>query len=123
MSNLNICSVNCRGIGEYRKRKDVFNYLRKLDCNIFLLQDVHCSLEKVNSFRNMWGNDIIVAPHTHNSRGVAILTKNVDVSFDSPLVDDSGNYLIVKAVINKCFEIVIANVYGPNTDNPAFLKK
>ena len=122
MSDLKICSVNCRGIGEYRKRKDVFNYLRKLDYNIFLLQDVHCSQEKVSSFRNMWGTDIIVAPHTHNSRGVAILTKNVDVNFESAISDENGNYIIVKASINRCFEIVIANVYGPNTDSPAFFE-
>ena len=115
MSDLKICSVNCRGIGDYRKRKDVFNYLRKLDCNIFLLQDVHCSREKVDSFQNMWGTPVIVAPHTYNSRGVAILTKNIDVNLEKPIVDENGNYLIVKAVKNQSFEIVLANVY-PNTN-------
>ena len=123
MSDLKICSVNCRGIGEYRKRKDVFNYLRKLDYNIFLLQDVHCSQEKINSFRNTWGTDILVAPHTHNSRGVAILTKNVDVTFEAPLADENGNFLIVKASINKCFDVFIANVYGPIIDCPYFFEK
>ena len=63
-SYVNICSLNCRGIGEYRKRKDVFNYLRALDCNIFFLQDLHCSKDKVNSFRSMWGSDVIIASHT-----------------------------------------------------------
>ena len=74
MSYVNICSVNCRGIGEYRKRKDVFNYLRAMDYNIFFLQDVHCSKGKVNLFRNMWGSNVLIAPHTHNARGVTILT-------------------------------------------------
>ena len=123
ISDVKICSVNCRGLGEYRKRKDVFNYLRKLDCNIFLLQDVHCSQEKVNSFRNMWGSDILVAPHTNNSRGVAVLTRNVDISFGEPCTDKNGNFLIVKAVINQCFDIIIANVYGPNTDDPDFFEE
>ena len=123
MSDVKICSVNCRGLGEYRKRKDVFSFFRKLDCNIFLLQDVHCSQGKLDSFRNMWGTDILVAPHTHNSRGVAVLTKNIDLSFGEPCIDENGNYLIVKVVINKCFNIVIANVYGPNTDNPGFFEE
>ena len=77
----------------------------------------------MNSFRNMWGTDILVAPHTHNSKGVAILTKNVDVTFEAPLADENGNYLIVKASINKCSDVVIANVYGPNIDCPDFFEK
>ena len=77
----------------------------------------------MNSFRNMWGTDILVTPHTHNSRGVAILTKNVDVTFEAPLADENGNYLIVKASINKCSDVVIANVYAPNIDCPDLFEK
>ena len=46
--DLKVCSFNCRGLGEYRKRRDVFNFLKGIDCNVFLLQDIHCAKE--NSF-------------------------------------------------------------------------
>ena len=41
MSDLKIVSVNCQGLGDFKKRKDVFQYYRKLGCNILCLQDTH----------------------------------------------------------------------------------
>ena len=38
---ITISSTNCRGLGEYTKRKDVFNYLRNKGHNIYCLQDTH----------------------------------------------------------------------------------
>jgi hypothetical protein len=38
-----ILSVNCQGLGDIAKCKDVFNYLRSLDYNIYCLQDTHFS--------------------------------------------------------------------------------
>ena len=120
---IKICSVNCRGLGEYRKRRDVFNFLRSVDCNLYLLQDIHCAKERVDSFRNLWGTNIVVAPYKNNARGVGILTKNIDISFSDSKVDEGGNYLMVKALINQSVEVIIANIYGPNSDNPAFFDK
>ena len=117
---LKVCSMNCRGLGEYKKRRDVFNFLKGMDCNLFLLQDIHCAKERVNSFRNLWGTDILLAPYKNNARGVGIFTKNIDISFADSKIDDNGNYIVVKATINQEFDIIIANVYGPNSDNPTF---
>ena len=122
IGELKVCSVNCRGLGEYRKRRDVFNYLKALDCNVFLLQDIHCAKGRENSFRNLWGSDILLAPYRNNARGVGILTKNIDIRFVGSRIDDNGNYIIVKAIINQQFEIVITNIYGPNNDNPTFFE-
>ena len=103
IGELKVCSVNCRGLGEYRKRRDVFNYLKALDCNVFLLQDIHCAKGRENSFRNLWGSDILLAPYRNNARGVGILTKNIDIRFVGSRIDDNGNYIIVKAIINQQF--------------------
>ena len=119
---MRVCSVNCRGLGDYKKRRDVFNFLKGVDCNLFLLQDIHCAKGKENSFRNLWGTDILIAPYKNNARGVGILTKNIDIQFADKNVDDNGNFLIVKAKINQNFEIIIANIYGPNNDNPTFFE-
>ena len=113
---MRVCSVNCRGLGDYKKRRDVFNFLKGVDCNLFLLQDIHCAKGKENSFRNLWGTDILIAPYKNNARGVGILTKNIDIQFADKNVDDNGNFLIVKAKINQNFEIIIANIYGPSNE-------
>ena len=68
-------SFHCGGIGDFKKRKDVFTYLRKQDFNIYFLHDVHCRKVRISYFRNAWGREVLIAPYTGNARGVAILSK------------------------------------------------
>ena len=120
MSDVKICSMNCRGLGDYQKRRDVLHYLRKLECNIFLLQDVHCQKGKELYYRNAWGNDILISSYTNNARGVAILWKSVALKVLDKIVHDEGNYIIAKILIDNYLSFVIANVYGPNEDCPEY---
>ena len=123
ISELKFISFNCRGIGDFKKRKDVFGYLRNQDFNICFLQDIHCRKIGVPYFRNAWGTDVLVAPYTNNARGVAILTKNIDVSFQDTLVDPDGNYIITKAKVSGSAEFRLVNIYGPNSDDPNFFEE
>ena len=123
MMELKICSFNCRGLGNYSKRRDVFDFLRKSDFNIYMLQDVHCDRKKVNVFRNAWGADILIAPFKNNARGVAILTKRVKLNICQADVDEGGNYIIAKVILNDIWKMILVNVYGPNSDNPNFYEK
>ena len=120
ISDLKICSLNCRGLGNFKKRRDVFNKLRREGYNIILLQDIHCKVGKENSFRNSWGKDILVAPYTHNARGVAVLTHGVDAEFSDVIIDKEGNFIIAKVVVNKMHQFILVNIYAPNEDDPAF---
>ena len=120
MGDIKICSLNCRGLGEFRKRRDVLNYLRQSDFNIFLLQDIHCSPRKENAFRNTWGSEIKVASFSHNARGVAILSKSVDLKYQRTQKDIAGNYIIARVRINDTIDVVLGSVYGPNSDDPNF---
>ena len=123
MMELKICTFNCRGLGSYSKRRDVFDFLRKSDFNIYLLQDVHCDRKKVNVFRNAWGTDILIAPFKNNARGVAILTKGVKLDICQTELDENGNYIIAKVILNDIWKMIFVNVYGPNSDNPKFYDK
>ena len=123
MTELKICSFNCRGLGNYNKRRDVFDYLRRSEFNIYMLQDIHCDKSKCNVFRNAWGTDIFVAPYKNNARGVAILTRKVKLSVCELKIDEGGNYIIVKAILNDTEKLILVNIYGPNNDNPNFYEK
>ena len=115
--------MNCRGLGQFKKRKDVFNYLRGIDADIFMLQDVHCNNQKLLSFRNSWGKDVYISPGTNNARGVAILPgRNIQLDVLKEKHDDIGNVVLIKSVINKTFEVLLMSVYGPNEDNPKFYR-
>ena len=123
MTELKICSFNCRGLGNYRKRRDVFDYLRRSEFNIYMLQDIHCEKSKCNVFRNAWGSDIYIAPYKNNARGVAILTRKIKLSICELRIDEGGNYIIVRAILNDNQKLILVNIYGPYDDNPNFYEK
>ena len=116
--------MNCRGLGQFRKRRDVFHFLKNTGADIFLLQDIHCSEKKRTLFRNCWGRDIFISSGTNNGRGVSVLpSKNIQLDVLKENHDETGNIVLVKAVINKTFEVLLMPIYGPNEDNPLFFQE
>ena len=75
MTTLQICSMNCRGLADIKKRKDVFHFFRKSPYDIIMLQDIHCSKERESTFRNSWGSDVFISSGSNNARGVAVIPK------------------------------------------------
>ena len=73
--SLKLLSVNCQGLGDINKRRDVFDYLRKFNYNIYCLQDTHFTVDTENAIRNLWGYDCYFSSYTSNARSVAILFK------------------------------------------------
>ena len=63
VDNIKIMSLNCRGLGNTQKRKDVLNYLRQKKYSIYCLQDTHFTHELENHIRSEWWYEIyIVVP-------------------------------------------------------------
>ena len=112
--------MNCRGLGEFKKRRDVFHFLRKLNFSMYLLQDTHFHPSIEERIKREWGFDIFFASYNSNSRGVAILVNNnIEYKCLNVVQDPNGNYLILRIkVFDK--DITIVNIYGPNDDNPVF---
>ena len=122
-NSFKICSKNVKGIGDFKKRKDVFNYLRDQKQDIYLLQETHLKPEKENFIRSEWGYNIWLAGAATNSNGVAILFNS---TFEYKLYevkrDPRGCYIALDIdIMNK--RITILNVYGPSDrDNPDFFE-
>ena len=98
--------MNARCLGNWKKRKDVFEKPRSSGAHIFLLQDVHCAVGRQTVFLNSWGTDVLLAQFTGNVRGVAFLTNRVDIEFSNTVIDSGGNFIITQANINKSFKIL-----------------
>lgn len=123
-NNFKIVSLNCRGLRDKGKKKDVFNYLRQLKHNIYCLQDTHLTVNDINDVRNVWGYDCYVAGKRTDARGVAVLVNNnFEYKLIEEILDPDGNYIILKLEIEKQFTITLVNIYGPNGDNPDFYHK
>ena len=56
---LQIVSYNCQGLNSAEKRRDVFNYLKTKNCNIYCLQDTHFTEKDEPMIKNLWGGDCI----------------------------------------------------------------
>ena len=123
MARLSIISCNCQGLGDFKKRKDVFCYLREKKHDIYFLQDTHFEKNKEKQIRTEWGYESFFASYNSQSRGVAVLLNNTfDFKVNVIDFDPEGNFVILKlATMERT--ITLINIYGPNRDNPDFYSK
>ena len=72
MTDLKVCSLNVRGLGEQLKRREIFNWLRAKRYSIYLLQETHSSENTNSVWSSQWGLKSLFT----SSGGVAILFDN-----------------------------------------------
>lgn len=118
-----IMSLNCRGLRDTSKRKDVLNYIRKKNFSICCIQDTHFIQSDEKIIRAQWGFECIFSHGRSDARGVCILLNN---NFEYKLLgkfsDEQGNLLILQLEVDKKFTVTLVNIYGPNKDDPIFLQ-
>ena len=118
---IKVVTMNCRGLQDISKRRDVFNFLKKKGYSILCLQDTHFSGKDQNIVRAQWGGEIYSSPGRTNARGVSILFSNTfEYSVVESYNDNIGNFLALNIVIENQFTICLINLYGPNNDSPDF---
>lgn len=123
MAGVKIISINCQGLHDYKKRKDVFQFYRQQKCNILCLQDTHFTEEMENNITNEWGYTAYFNSFSSQSRGVAILfNNNFDFIVHRKKSDDTGNFLALDLTIENS-RISLITIYGPNEDDPNFYEK
>ena len=115
-------SMNCRGLGETKKRRDVMHYIRSKRFSIVFLQDTHLTLKTIPYFNTLWHGKAYHSCFSSRSRGTSILfNSNLQYSHIEDRTSDCGNYLMVACKIFS-ESYLLVNVYGPNEDNPIFYK-
>ena len=117
---VDIVTKNCQGLGDFRKRKDVFSHLPVIKSNIYCVQDTHFTKDIENRVRCEWGFDAYFSSFSSNSRGACILfIKNIEYKITGQISDPNGNYLILDVKIDSK-QIIRCSVYGPNQDTTSF---
>jgi len=120
--SLKICTFNVRGLTDVKKRKDVFNYLQSKRYDICCLQETHSTSDNDSRWMTEWGYKTFFTSYASNSRGVGILFSNTfEHEIHNIIKDPEGRYILLDITIHNN-RLLLANVYGPNDDNPTFFR-
>ena len=121
---IQISSLNVRGIGEKQKRSELFNWLRSKKISLYLLQEVHCSNDTISIWSSEWGYKSLFSCCSSAKGGVAILFNN-NFSFQilRLYLDTNGRFIICDIETEgKCITCTLATLYAPNEDEPSFFQ-
>ena len=114
--------MNVWGLGDSPKRREIFTWLRDKQMNIYLIQETKCTADKEELWRNEWGFECVFNSFDRAAHGVLILfNNNFQYNILDIIKDNLGRYIIVHLKIGE-EHIVLANIYGPNSDDPIFFQ-
>ena len=114
---LNVASCNISGLREESKRRSLFLWLRKQNCDIVFLQETHCHLKKDEyKWSREWDGQSLWSRGTNRSKGVAILfNRKQQYDIQNKVIDGNGRYIMFDLCIdNKKYRFI--NIYAPNGD-------
>lgn len=119
-NKLKVLTLNCQGLNDFNKRKNVLKNLKMKNYNIYFLQDTHFNEKEEILIQSQWGSKAFFNSYKTNSRGVAILlNNNFEYKVHNVHKDNSGNYLILDTTTEN-MNLLLVNIYGPNLDKPNF---
>ena len=113
---LKIGSLNCQGLNDYYVRMALFDYLKKLDLSIILLQETKLRPEWEDKYICEWGIGMCIFNSMVGAKsGTAILVNKPDIKllFGSKLVDVEGRVVAVDIEVGGV-QFHLVNSYGPN---------
>lgn len=117
---ITITSWNVSDLGNNIKCGKVLSYLNSLKSDILFLQETHTIKDNEHNFKPRWISQVYHAPFSSRARGVAILFRdNIPFLLKSKVIDPNGRFILISGQISS-FPITLLNIYGPNSDNPAF---
>lgn len=115
-SDINILSLNVNGLNDVRKRRLVFNTLRKFRRSIILLQETHCRPGNANLWKSQWGHDMVLTDISASSGGVAILfSRDLKPIFKETSFAGSNRFILTRVRVEES-NFCIMNVYMPTSD-------
>lgn len=115
-------SWNVKGLGHPIKRKKVMTKLRAEKCDVAFLQETHLLQKEAEKLTRGWVGEVFYNEGTSNSRGVIILlNKQLQFKCIKQMKDGEGRILVLLGEILGQ-TIILANVYAPNRDDPAFFE-
>ena len=73
---INVQSCNVRGLNSKQKRIAIFEYIRKQNADLFLIQETHSTAFTEKNWEKNWGSQALFSHNTNRSAGLGILFKS-----------------------------------------------
>lgn len=113
MAPLKVLSWNVWGLNDKVKRSLVFEFIKKYNPHICILQETHLVGSKIRSLKCPWVGRHFHATHSGYSRGVSILIhKSLNFELLDVKLDPGGKYVLIHAYI-ETVEMVVVGIYLP----------
>lgn len=113
MPPLTVLSWNVRGLNSKIKRSLVFNFLKKYNPHICLLQETHLVGGRTLALRKPWVGAYYHSTYSSYSRGVSVLIhKSLGFTLLDLHLDPDGRYIAIHAMCDRV-ELLIVGIYIP----------
>lgn len=120
MQPLKIVSWNVRGLRTQTKITTTINHLMKIGADICFLQETHITISELGNLKFKQFHNVLSSTYNSKQRGVSILiNKKNSFTLNSSITDPEGRFVIITVSINHT-TYTLANIYGPNNDDPSF---
>ena len=112
--NTLICSYNVRGLGNKTKREQIFEWVKRNNYTVCLLQETHPGGGTHDAWQKEWGKEAFFSGTSNNSEGVGILINSkVSCNILNYTEIICGRLQALEIKINKN-ELIVINIYDPN---------
>ena len=117
--SFDVVTLNVRGLRDYKKRKKIFQYLKKQTKSkgMVFLQETHTCIKKKAHYKNMWRGTMKFSHGTTDSRGVLIaFRESLNFKILNNYRDTDGRTLVLKCIMEDSPYLLI-NFYNANRQN------
>ena len=115
MENLQIVSLNARGLQNKNKRNRIFQYFQTKKFDVILLQETYSTPENEKEWKKEWEGPAFFSSLSNHKYGVAILcTKNknkLKATYGNSC--NAGRHVSIK-IETELQVYTITNIYAPN---------
>ena len=115
--DIKICTLNVKGLGDIKKRRQIFKWIRDNKICICLLQETHSTKQLENYWQAEWGYKAYFSGNSSNSCGVGFLINNNFEQNNITVTELIIGRLMVMKIEIQGIEVSIINMYGPNRDD------
>ena len=122
-SHITILALNVNELNAPIKRHRLANWIKSQDLLVYCIEETHLMCKDTHRIKIKGWRKIYQANGEQKKAGVAVLVSDkMDFKPTKIKRDKEGHYIMVKGSMQQ-EELMILNIYAPNTGTPRYISK